>query len=329
MSYTQQECLLGTALRLGDAAGCKRLKSFPGEYETCKSNLCTIASVDKADKEIDELTEKIKKDPKDEKLKKDLEKAQNKKNSSYDELSAGDKSTYFKDKREKIMADVDDDDVKKAISDTYTKYRSANPDIKVADLLTKLETIKKEQVQVKQLDDYANELTDGIKEKMQWVVDGKKDELIDAAGGKAKEWLQKNGWDNVKYGLKNLEWMRDKYEKGSEQYNKLQEKYDKLKWAYDKIVDVYNKVDSINTLVAQGKITEWQAQAIKWGVFLQTGLEYTTKYVPVFGSTISKISKETFEMVINKAKERAARTNSLNKCIEDPEHCDTSGITGY
>jgi hypothetical protein len=167
MSYTKQECLLGTALRLGDAAGCKKLKSFPSEYETCRATLVTIAAVDKADKEIDELTEKIKKNPKDEKLKNELEKAQTRKNNSYDELSSGDKGVYFKDKREKIMGDIEDDDVKKAISDAYTKYRSANPDMKVSDLLTKLQTIKEEQVQIKRLDDYANELTDGIKEKMQ------------------------------------------------------------------------------------------------------------------------------------------------------------------
>jgi len=58
------------------------------------------------------------------------------------------------------MADVEDDDVKKAISDVYTKYRSANPDLKVADLLAKIQTIKEEQVQIKRIDDYANELTD-------------------------------------------------------------------------------------------------------------------------------------------------------------------------
>jgi hypothetical protein len=64
-------------------------------------------------------------------------------------------------------------------------------------------------------------------------------------------------------------------------------------------------------------------------VYLGKGLEYATAYVPVFGSTISTVSKETFDATIKFATKRAQRTTSLDKCIEDPEHCDTDGITAY
>jgi hypothetical protein len=62
---------------------------------------------------------------------------------------------------------------------------------------------------------------------------------------------------------------------------------------------------------------------------LQNGLTAVTDYVPVFGSTISKITDATFEMTIKVAEERAKRTTALDKCINDPLNCDTDNISGY
>jgi hypothetical protein len=62
---------------------------------------------------------------------------------------------------------------------------------------------------------------------------------------------------------------------------------------------------------------------------LDKGLEYATAYVPVFGSTISTISKETFGTVIELAKKRAERSTALEKCFDDPANCDTDKISGY
>ena len=89
------------------------------------------------------------------------------------------------------------------------------------------------------------------------------------------------------------------------------------------------RVDEVNKLVAQGKIDQNQAKVLKGGVMLGKGLEYATSYVPIFGSTISTITKETFEVTMKLARERAKRSNALNKCIEDPEHCDPNGISAY
>lgn len=333
MSYTVEWCILDTAIKKEDPKWCSKLASFPSEYASCKWSLVSLDKVNQKDSQINDLIEKIKNDPDNSDLKKQLSDAKNKQNDIYNELSDWEKTEYFKSKREQILSDVEDEDVKSAIANSYTKLRWNNPDMKIWDLVDSLKKIKEEQEQIKRIDDYANELTDTIKWQLDEIVNDKideaKDEIMWKVWGKALDYINKNWWENMKWALKNLEWMRDKYEKWSEKYNELQSKYTKLKWYYDEVMWVYKKVDDINNMVAQGKITEGQAQAIKWWVFLQKWLEYSTKYVPVFGSTISKISKETFEVVINKAKERWERTNSLQKCIDDPANCDPSWISAY
>lgn len=92
---------------------------------------------------------------------------------------------------------------------------------------------------------------------------------------------------------------------------------------------VYDRVDKVNKMLAEGKIDTGKAKVLKGAILLDKGLEYATGYVPVFGSTISTISKETFGTVIELAKKRAERTTSLDKCINDPEHCDPNGISAY
>ena len=109
----------------------------------------------------------------------------------------------------------------------------------------------------------------------------------------------------------------------------VHEQIDKLKAVYDEAAEVYGQVDEVNQMVREGKIEPGHAQALHGAIYLGKGLEYATQYVPVFGSTVSTISKETFDATIRFAKERASRTTALNKCIEDPENCDANGISGY
>lgn len=92
---------------------------------------------------------------------------------------------------------------------------------------------------------------------------------------------------------------------------------------------MYDRVDKVNKLLAEGRIDAGKAKVLKGAVLLDKGLEYATGYVPVFGSTISTISKETFGTVIELAKKRAERSTAIEKCFDDPEHCDTDGISGY
>jgi hypothetical protein len=123
--------------------------------------------------------------------------------------------------------------------------------------------------------------------------------------------------------------MKAKYDKASEAYDKLDKQIKKIKGVYDEIKGVYTKVDSFNKMVAEGKIDKGQAKVLKGAVLLGKGLEYATQYVPVFGSTVSTVSKETFGVVIKVATQRAQRTNSMQKCFDDPANCDTDGITAY
>jgi hypothetical protein len=155
------------------------------------------------------------------------------------------------------------------------------------------------------------------------------DEVTDIMKEKAADWIKENGWDKLKWSLKNLEWMKEKYEKWSEAYNAIDEKYQKIKWVYDQVNGIYTKMDSLDTLVAQGKLTADKANVIKWAVLLQNGLTAVTEYVPIFWSTVSTITNATFETAIKVAEERAKRTTALDKCIEDPLNCDTDNISGY
>ncbi len=68
---------------------------------------------------------------------------------------------------------------------------------------------------------------------------------------------------------------------------------------------------------------------MKWAVLLQNGLTAVTEYVPVFWSTISKITDATFEATMKFAQKRAERATALDKCINDPENCDTDSISWY
>jgi hypothetical protein len=121
----------------------------------------------------------------------------------------------------------------------------------------------------------------------------------------------------------------EKYEKCSKMYEDSMEKYNKLKKVYDEVMWVYNRIDDVNKMLAEWKIDEWKAKVIKWAVLLDKWLEYATEYVPVFGSTISKISKETFDATIKLAKKRAERSTALDKCFIDPANCDTDAISWY
>ena len=123
--------------------------------------------------------------------------------------------------------------------------------------------------------------------------------------------------------------MKGKNEKESDKYEEIAGKIEKLKKVYDEVSGVYKKVDEYNKMLAEGKIDKGQAKVLKGAVLLGKGLEYATEYVPVFGSTISAVTKGTFDATIKLATKRAQRNKKLNDCIDDPEHCDPNGISPY
>jgi uncharacterized membrane protein YhdT len=225
------------------------------------------------------------------------------------------------------MSDIEDDDVKSAISKEFTAYKSGEWNI--LKQLEKLQQITEKQQTLKRLDEEANELVDTVKEQLEWIVNDKQDEIIENIWNNAQERIEKNGWSNLKSALSNYKWIMEKYEKWSKMYEDAKWKYDKLKWVYDEVMGVYNRVDQVNKMLAEWKIDAWKAKVLKGAVLLDKWLEYATWYVPVFGSTISKISKETFWTVIELAKKRAERSTALDKCFEDPANCDTDSISWY
>jgi hypothetical protein len=246
---------------------------------------------------------------------------------TYEMMPEVQKWQYFKEKREAIMWDIEDEDVKSAISKEFTAYKSGEPNI--INQLDKLQEITKKQEMIKSADEKANELVDKMKEQLDWIVQEKQDEIVWAMWDKAQERIEKNGWAQLKYALSDLKWTMDKYEKWSAMYESAKWKYDKIKWVYDEVMWVYNRVDQVNKMLAEWKIDAWKAKVLKWAVLLDKWLEYATGYVPVFGSTISTISKETFWVVIELAKKRAERSTALDKCFDDPANCDTDKISAY
>ncbi len=336
MSYSKDECttnvgdkLLKEAIDKDDINSCKKLKSFPvsSTYTDCVGKLANAEKLKSGDTKIESLIESLKKDPDNRDLQKELAKQKADKQAKYELMTDAERVAYFGEKRKEIMGDIDDEDVASAISKEYTKYREGEKDINK--LLDTLEAITAKQQRIKQADIDANYLTDQIKEQLEGIVGDKQDEIIWEMGESAKDWIEKNGGEKLKWSLKEMEWAMGKYEKWSEMYESMKGKYDKLKWAYDEVMGIYNRVDQVNKMLAEGKIDAGKAKVLKWAVLLDKGLEYATSYVPVFGSTISTVSKATFGTVIELAKKRAERSTALDKCFSDPANCDTDAISGY
>lgn len=243
----------------------------------------------------------------------------------------------MKSSREALLVDVDDDDVKAEIVRQTLAVRDENPGMSLNDQLKKMAEVKEQQETIKRLDEAANTLMDQIKESASdfatTAVDDVYGEDIEkykaTMAAKGRQFLEEHGGNRMKEGIAQMESLKAKYDKASEQYEAINAKVEKLKKVYDEVSEVYNKVDEINKLVAEGKIDVGRAKVLHGAVYLSKGLEYATDYVPVFGSTISTISKETFNATIKFATSRASRTTAIDKCIDDPENCDPNGISPY
>ena len=342
MSYTQDECykwaskkVLDDAIKNDDPSACKKLSKFPvwyqSDYYTCKQQLCNPEKIKSLDEKIDELVQKIKDGDKD--AKKELDKLNADKQSRYEQMTDWDKQKYFQWVREEILSEVEDEDVKSAIAKEYTNRRNSNSPTDITKMTDKLASIVEEQKLKKELDDVANETVDNIKQQLIDFANKQKDDAVDEVIGMwkdaAQKWIEENWWDDMKYALLKLKRASEKYDKYSKEYESIMEDYNKVKAMYDEVVWTYKRIDQVSDMVAKWKITEWQAKVLKWAVLLDKWLEYATEYVPVFWSTISKVSKETFAVVIELAKKRAERTAQLDKCFVDPANCDFDAISAY
>jgi len=338
MSYTRDECILGAAVKHEDPEGCRKLSG--SSFQQCKTQVGASITGDKLTEitaEVEAAKSAAGADPEDADARKKLADLQAKQKTLFEFASPGAQSQFMKTAREEIMAEVDDDDVKSEISKIFVAYRGENPNADPNTLLTKMKEIRDQQETTKRLDDYANTLMDQIKEGAGEFAGDTMDDLYgediekykEAMAERGMKYLEEKGGKDLKRGIESLEWMKGKYDKASEQYEAINGQIEKLQKVYDEAAEVYKKIDAINKLVAEGKIDAGKAKVLHGAVYLGKGLEYATEYVPVFGSTISTISKETFDATVKFATKRAQRTTALDKCIEDPENCDPDNISAY
>lgn len=329
-SYTKEECISSIATDKIDPAGCKHLTGAAAQ--SCRAAVGEKVTTDKLtglDQDISDLQSTVGKDPDDADARKRLKDLEQQRKDLLEVAPPGTTNAYTKARVGEIMGDVEDEDVASSIRKDYIDYKKQNPTATIDQLMTRLQTIKKEQETIKRLDDEANELVDTLKGHITDYTDEKKEELVGAVTDQGWKWMKENGGDRLKWQMDKLEEMKGKYDKASERYTELQGKFEKIKKVYDEVSGVYKKVDEFNKQIARGEITQGQAKVLKGAVLLGKGLEYATQYVPVFGSTVSTISKETFDATIQLANKRAKRTTAINNCIEDPEHCNPDGITAY
>lgn len=305
----KDKCYILIAENTGDRSQCGNIQGGPGGYqvEDC------LAAADRYDA------------------------AQPVEEASEDEgVSAG---LAFKAQREAIFEDVgvEDPDVQSQVAQVFEALRDQNPNMSVDEQLEVLKNVAIDQQSMKRLDEHANTLMDQIKSSANAFAQQTVDDLYgediaafeDAVKDKGLSYFNQYAGKELKEGIARLESIKASYDSASEQYQAMTEQIDKLKAVYDEAAEVYGQVDEVNQMVREGKIEPGHAQALHGAIYLGKGLEYATQYVPVFGSTVSTISKETFDATIRFAKERASRTTALNKCIEDPENCDANGISGY
>ncbi len=329
MSYTKVGCIEGTAVKKDDPAGCARLSAGSAEHQRCAQSVGTPEKVKAKDAEYQALRQAFQDDPSDREALGKYEAAKKDLDSRYALMDYGARTEYLKTRREEMMSDIDDEDVRQAVAKDFNAFKQKNPDAKFTDLVGGLKDVTDRQKLFKELDENANKLVDDVKGQLQDYVDGKWEEAQEAATEKAGEWIDKNASDQLKGQLQRLSWMKEKYDKASEGYKEIEAKYAKMKAVYDEAVAINAKVKEFDALVAQGKIDPGRAKTLKGAVLLGKGLEYATGYVPVFGSTVSTISKETFETVVKVATKRAERSTGLDKCFSDPLNCDTDGISAY
>lgn len=328
----RDKCYLQIAENTWDESICNNIKWWYMSYsaEECKWSTRTKL-VKTLDEELSELDKDIEYSvwytEKEDLIKKKKE-LEAKLRETFNKLPEKEKSDYYQKKKDEILAEVKDDDVKQQIAHSFNKFKWQNQD----DILKQIEWLKKiteTEMTAKQLDENANILVDKVKSTLVDMVNEKKDTVLDDLQQKALEEVYKRSWQNMKYSLDKLKWLKETYDKWSEYYKSANEKYEKLKAAYDKMKDIQDRLWKIDKLWKEWKLDAWKVEVLKWSILLWEWLEIATSYVPVFWDTISTVTKETFWVVNKFATWRAMRTTAINKCIDDPANCDTDDISWY
>lgn len=332
----RDKCYMQIAINTWDESICNNMKEWMYSYTKDECRWETRITLSKTlDEKIAKLNNEIEYSvwySETEKLLKEKKELEKKFRENFWKLPDEEKSAYYTKKKDEILKDIKDESLKQQIASSYAKQRISFD----WDIINELDWLKKItaiESTAKKLDENANILVDTVKNTLVSMVNDKIDEtkwvILDTAKEKALEEAYKRSWDTMKYTLSKLESLKENYDKASEYYNSVNEKYEKLKAAYDKMKDIQDRLNKIDALWKQWKLDVWKVEVLKWSILLWEWLEYATWYVPIFWSTLSTVTKETFWVVNEFATNRAMRTTAINKCIDDPANCDTDDITWY
>ncbi len=328
----RDKCYLQIAENTWDESICNNIKWWALSYTISECQWTTRTKLVKTlDDQIKDLDSKIDYSvwySETEKLLKERKELEVKFRENFAKIPEAEKSAYYTKKKDEILSWITDEDLKQQIAHSYAIQRKTY----WWDVLNELDWLKKitdTETVAKRLDESANILVDTVKSTLVDMVNEKKDAVLDDVKEKLLEEAYKRSGTDMKLALDKLNWLKETYDKGSEYYNSVNEKYEKLKSAYDKMKDIQGKLDKIDILWKEWKLDSWKVEVLKWSILLWEWLEYATWYVPVFWSTISTITKETFWVVNEFATGRAMRTTAIDKCINDPLNCDTDNISGY
>ena len=329
-SYERKDCIIAVAKEDKNFDACNLLRGT--QRQDCYAEtgrMVQVLDLEDANRKIQELEDRLRSDWRNRDLQRELDELKKQQDLMYEHAIPSVQREYFRQQREKLFEDVEDEQLRSMIARDFSQYRGQNSEATVTELFEKMQQIKEEKETIKRLDQEANRLIDDLKSNIIVYGSGQARNAVDSATSYAWEWSFSRGSEEMKWQMSRLEEMKSRYDRASAQYRAINEQIDKFKKVYDEVSEVYNKVNQFNMMVADGKIEEGHAEVLKGAVYLGKGLEYATGYVPVFGSTISTVSKETFDATVKFATKRAQRTTALNKCIEDPLNCDPDGITGY
>lgn len=327
----KDKCYMQVAINKEDESICNNVKWWIMSYtkEQCQWETRTkvVKTVDEKLKNIDSEIEHAVWFTETDALLKKKKELEDKLRTTFEKLPATEKDAYYQKKKEEILKWADDK-LKQQIAHSFNSFRWKNQN----DILTQLDWLKKiteTETIAKQLDQSANTLVDTVKGTLVDMANEKKDAILDDAKEKIMEEAYKRSWTNMKLSLDKLKGLKEKYDKWSEYYESVNKKYETLKAAYDKMKDIQGRLSKIEQLWKEWKLDAWKVEVLKWSILLWEGLEYATSYVPVFWSTISTVTKETFWVVNKFATGRAIRTTAVNKCIDDPLNCNTEWISWY
>ena len=329
-SYERNDCIMVVAVEERSFEACELLRGNPRNecYEKVGENVKTNDLLNNLD-EIEILEQQLRSDWRNEALKKELEDLKRKQDLMYANAPPDIQREYYRMQREKIFDSIEDPELRRMVSRDFIAYRSKNQDASVTELFERMQEIREEKETIQRLDREAQRLIDDMKENIIAFGSDQAMSATEELTGAAWEWTVERAKRDMDWDLSRLERMKEQYDKASAQYQAITERIEQFQQIYEDVTEVYEKVNKFNRMAANGEIEEGHAEVLKGAVFLGKGLEYATAYVPVFGSTASTISKETFDATVKFATRRAKRTTALNKCIEDPLNCDLDGITAY